>query len=126
MRGEPPFVSWTIHLPSEKDAEKVDAILDQLGIEHGVIVDQVRAHPGGIEVRITEPHFMGNYFTNVCLEKDNKDPRQLRLTFRRDPSAGRFWKDVMVSVLQSIRTQVEGSSITIDEQENNPPAPIAE
>src|SRR5207248_407565 len=62
------------------------------------------------------------YFENIFAQPDLLNPLKLHLVFQRNPSAGRFWKDVMVSILNTIRTEVGGVTITIGWKGNSPPS----
>jgi hypothetical protein len=126
MQDGPLFLSWSIHLPSKAGVEEVSSVLNSLNTESGFMLDEVRASPGGCEARRIEPHRIGNYFDNIYFNLYEDDPLMLRLTFQRSPAAGRFWKDVMVHVLNSIRRKIPDVRLAIDYKGDTPPPPKPE
>ncbi|MGL4553491.1 MAG: hypothetical protein ACRC33_20180 [Gemmataceae bacterium] len=80
-----------------------------------VLVDEVRALPGGVESVRREPHRLGDYFESVrTLPPVEKTPTSFRLLFHRRPAAPRFWKDFMVRVLQEVREGAAGTTATLE------------
>jgi hypothetical protein len=63
----------------------------------------------------TVPHRLGDYFAAIRLVPEGPaSPRLLRLVFHRRPEAGRFWKDLMVSILQEIESAPVKVSIDLE------------
>jgi hypothetical protein len=48
------------------------------------------------------------------LPDSQANPASFRLVFHRRPEAGRFWKDLMVNILQEIETTPRKASIDLD------------
>ncbi len=58
------------------------------------------------------------------LPDSQANPGSFRLVFHRRPEAGRFWKDLMVNVLQEIETTPQKAPIDLDSKgETEPIAP---
>src|SRR5262249_46953647 len=74
-----------------------------------VFTDVARAFPDGVEVRITREHKLGDYFEEIQVLSDYaQDPTSFRLVFRPRKDANRYWRDLLVNILQSIHDSVEG------------------
>jgi hypothetical protein len=58
------------------------------------------------------------------LPDSQANPASFRLVFHRRPEAGRFWKDLMVNILQEIEATPQKASIELDSKgEKEPIAP---
>jgi hypothetical protein len=78
------------------------------------LTDTVRVTSNGPEQVQTVRHRLGDYFEDIRLVPDSQAPALFRLVFHRRPEAGRFWKDLMVNVLQEIETTRQKASIDLD------------
>ena len=61
-----------------------------------------RAFPNGVEKRTTTHHRLRDYFAEIRIEKQ-ADDTAFRLIFAPREDADRYWKDLMVQILASIR-----------------------
>jgi hypothetical protein len=69
-----------------------------------VLTDTTRVAPNGVEEVQSVQHRFGDYFASIRVLPDPKsNPAAFRLVFQKQPNAGRFWKDLMVDVLQEIK-----------------------
>jgi hypothetical protein len=79
------------------------------------VTDTVRSTPNGVEKEQTLRHRLGDYFADIRMLSDSQaNPASFRLIFHRRPVAGRFWKDLMVNILQEIETTPQKASIAVD------------
>lgn len=47
---------------------------------------------------------LGDYFSQIRFLEDSRDyPGCMRLLFQRSPTSGRYWKDLMVHLLERIK-----------------------
>ena len=80
-----------------------------------VLTDTVRVIPNGVEQVQTVRHRLGDYFAAIRMLPDSQgNPASFRLVFHRRPEGGRFWKDLMVNILQEIETAPQKASIDLD------------
>jgi hypothetical protein len=115
MRHDPDTISWLVCFPSGEEAATLKARLGSLLALDRQWIDQTRASPDGIEALRIETHRLSDYFQEIpILPGPLNEPSTFRLVFRRRPDAGRFWKDIMVRVLQDVRAAVPGVRITRD------------
>lgn len=115
MRQPPTYTVWTITCRSSEDAESLRQWLSgRIDLDH-VVTDAVHVVPRGVEQVQSVPHRLGDYFVAVRLLPDaSADAASFRLVFHRKPEAGRFWKDLMVNILQEIETGPQEASIALD------------
>jgi hypothetical protein len=113
---EPPIhTSWKITCRSPAEAQALRRWLSSRIELDRVWTDTVRAMPNGVEQVQTVRHRLGDYFADIRLVSDPQaDPARFQLLFQRRPEAGRFWKDLMVNILQEIETAPEKSSIGLE------------
>src|SRR5687767_8965992 len=77
--------------------------------------DSVRTVPNGEEQVREVPHRLGDYFAEIrTLPASRDSPESFRLVFCRRPDAGRFWKDLMVNVLEQIRTAPQKATVELE------------
>jgi len=86
----------------------------------------MRGLPNGVEQVRTVRHRLGDYFAAIRLLPDSQaNPTSFRLVFHRRPDAGRFWKDLMVNILQEIEATPQKAAIDLDSKgEREPVAPV--
>ena len=117
MRHDPLFLLWTVHCPSEEDCRRLLQWLPDEITSEAVFVDEVRAFPEGIENRRRESHRLGDYFESVqVFPFAEGTPMSFRLLFCRRPTAHRFWKDLMVRILQRVRDEAAQTTTTLEYQ----------
>jgi hypothetical protein len=112
MRHDPLYTRWTVTTGSEDDARRLRAAADGF-TEETVIEQRARAFPGGFEAREFLPHRLGDYFAAIRT-LPGEAPASFRILFHRRPEAGRYWKDLMMRVLQRVRDAAPNTSITLD------------
>jgi hypothetical protein len=73
----------------------------------------------------TMRHRLGDYFASIRMLPDSQaNAASFRLVFQRRPEADRFWKDLMVNILQEIEATPQKMSIELDSKgEKEPIAP---
>src|SRR5436305_708948 len=115
MRQPPTYTSWRITCQSPEEARALQQWLSSRIDLGRVLTDTVRVTPNGVEQVQTVRHRLGDYFAAIRLLPDSPtNPASFRLVFHRRPEAGRFWKDLMVNILQEIETAPQKASIYLD------------
>lgn len=115
MHHAPTYTSWKITCPSSEEAQALQQWLcSRIDLDR-VLTDRVRVVPNGVAQVQTVRHRLGDYFTAIRLLPDSHaNPASFRLVFHRRPEAGRFWKDLMVNILQELETTPQKASIDLD------------
>lgn len=114
--------------PMERDAHVVTCVItcespervravEQYAREKLVLdndyIDIARSFPSGTERRIERHYRLGDIFSDVQLVSNPaNDATSFSLVFRLRPDADRYWKDLLVNILQSISHAGSGVSIT--------------
>jgi hypothetical protein len=122
MNQPPTYSSWKITCHSSEEAQALQQWLSSRIKLDRVLTDTVRIIPNGVEQAQTVPHRLGDYFASIRMFLDSQaNPASFRLVFQRRPEAGRFWKDLMVNILQEIETRPEKASIELDSKGEKEP-----
>lgn len=112
-RHDPLVIAWDVRCASEEDLRAVSATLESQSCPTAIVEDIATSGSDSEQVAVRTRHHVGEYFETVrSLPGD--DPLSLRVVFQRRPDAGRFWKDVMVRVLQTLRNAASHVSIRRD------------
>ncbi len=99
MQNGPLVIAWDIACPTSAKARSVRELLDR---EANLDAVQLVSVTGGGATQ-EQAHRLGDYFHDIRVEpRSLEEPNVLRVLFRRLPHAGRYWRDLMVRVLQSI------------------------
>ena len=115
MRQPPTYTLWKITCHSSEEAQALQQWLSSRIDLERVLTDTVRATPNGVEQLQTVGHRLGDYFADIRMLPDSQaSPASFRLVFHRRPEAGRFWKDLMVNILQEIEATPQKASIDLD------------
>jgi len=115
MRQPPSYTSWKITCKSFEEAQALQQWLSSRTDLDRVLTDTVRVIPNGVEQVQTVRHRLGDYFAAICMLADSQaNSASFRLVFHRRSKAGRFWKDLMVNILQEIETTPQKASIDLD------------
>jgi hypothetical protein len=123
MPQPPTYTAWKITCHSPEEAEALQQWLSSRIDLDRVVTDTVRVTPDGVEQVQTVRHRLGDYFAAIRILPDSQaNPASFRLVFHRRPDAGRFWKDLMVNVLQEIETTPQKASIELDSKGEKEPA----
>jgi len=126
MRHDPLFLLWVINCPSSEDCRRLQHWLPGAIAPEATFEDEIRASPAGIETVRRESHRLGDYFESVeVLPSGGSEPTSFRLLFRRRPSAGRFWKDLVVRVLQKVRLEAAHATTTLEYRGDEEPEIVA-
>ena len=126
MRHDPLFHLWAITCPTPQDCRRLQQWLASELDPDSSILTEVRASPDGIESLRQEVHRLGDYFESVeLLPSAEQEPTSLRLLFRRRPTAGRFWKDFMVRILQKVRVEAGDATTTLEYRGDEEPVVVA-
>lgn len=109
------FTFWKITCRSGDEAKALECWLASRIDPNRTIVDTVRTAANGVEQVQAVPHRLGDYFESIriVLCRDS-DPKCLRLGFERRTDADRFWKDLMVNILQEIECSPQKPSIALE------------
>lgn len=112
---QPTYTTWRIACRSADEARELQQWLSSRIDPDRVLTDTVRVTPEGVEQVQTVPHRLGDYFADIRILPDaQSDPAAFRLVFHRQPQAGRFWKDLMVNVIEEIEATPQTASIDLD------------
>jgi hypothetical protein len=115
MSQPPTYTSWKITCRSSDEAQALQQWLSgRIDLER-VLTDTLRVTPDGVEQVQTVRHRLGDYFAAIRVLPDSQaNPASFRLVFQRRPEAGRFWKDLMVNILQEIEATPQNAAIDLD------------
>lgn len=115
MRPVPPNTVWKITCRSCEEAEALAAWLASRIDLDRTLIDTTRSTPNGVEQVQTARHRLGDYFAGIrVLPGGGSGPSTLRLGFERRSDAGRFWKDLMVNILQEIEATPQKPSVVFE------------
>jgi len=115
MRHDPLFMSWVVRCASPEDARQLQQWLRSQIAPDAIFEDAVRPSRGGQTASAVEHHRLGDYFAEVRqLPGAPSDPASFRVLFHRRPDAGRYWKDLMLRVLQAIRQAADSTTTTLE------------
>lgn len=122
MRQPPIYTSWKISCHSPDEAQALQQWLSSRIDLDRVITDTVRTSTNGVEQVQAVRHKLGDYFAAISMRPNSKAiPAVFRLIFQRRPDAGRFWKDLMVNVLQEIESAPQIASVELDSKGDREP-----
>jgi hypothetical protein len=125
MRQAPTYTSWKITCHSSEEAQALQRWLSSRINLDRVLTDNVRILPNGAEQMQTVRHRLGDYFAAIRMLPDSEaNAASFRLVFHRRPEAARFWKDLMVSILQEIETNAARPSIDLDSKGETEPSAL--
>lgn len=115
MRQDPLYTTWLVHCESPEDLRILSPLLPARIAPDYTVTDQVRAFPEGVETLSSKTYRLGDYFADVCiLPGPGTDPSAFRIVFQRLDDAGRYWKDLMARILQSIRSACPAVTVTLE------------
>ncbi|MCI0641479.1 MAG: hypothetical protein L0Y72_17250 [Gemmataceae bacterium] len=109
------YTTWKITCRSAEDARALEHwISSRIDLER-VWTESVRVSPNGVVETENVRHRLGDYFADIrILAESPVNPTSFLLMFHRLPDAGRFWKDLMVNILQEIEARPERAAIAMD------------
>ncbi|HEV8059267.1 MAG TPA: hypothetical protein VGP68_05320, partial [Gemmataceae bacterium] len=111
----PTYTSWKISCNSSDGVHSLQQWLSSRLDLNRILTDTVRANPNGVEQIRTARHRLGDYFAAIRILPDAQaNPESFRVVFQRRTEAGRFWKDLMVNILQEIENSPEKASVMLD------------
>jgi len=113
MVQPPTYTTWKVRCRSFEDAHALREWLEERIWLDRVMYDTVRMTPGGAEQASSQSHRLGDYFDAICISPDSGND-SFRLTFQRRPSAGRYWKDLMVGIVHKIDAAPQPAQIEIE------------
>jgi hypothetical protein len=115
MRQPPTYTTWKITCHSSEEAQALQHWLSSRIDLDRVLTDTVRVTPNGVEQVQNVRHRLGDYFAAIRMLPDSQaNPASFRLVFHRRPEAERFWKDLMVNILQEIEATPQKASIEVE------------
>jgi hypothetical protein len=122
MSQSPTYNSWKITCQSSEEAQALQQWLSSRIQLDRVLTDTVRVIPNGVEQVQTVRHRLGDYFASLRTLPDSQaNPASFRLVFEKRPEAGRFWKDLMVNILQEIEATPQKATIELDSKGEKEP-----
>ena len=126
MRHDPIFTSWLVCCPSEEVCGRLQAFLAHRINPDAMFENVVQAWPDGSEMRSVEQHRLGDYFADVrLLPGSGENASAFRILFHRRSDAGRFWKDLMVRVLESLREESANVTTTLEYRGDEEPVVVS-
>ena len=121
MRQPQLYTSWLIACHSPEECQALQRWLASRIDLNRVLTDTIRTVPNGAEKAQTVPHRLGDYFADIRM-LPARHPGAFRLLFHRLARADRFWKDLMVNILQEIEPTAEKASITLEYKGDTDPS----
>src|SRR5262245_57012324 len=115
MHQQSTCTPWKITCRSPEDAEAIQQWLaSRIDLER-ILTDTLRVTPDGVEQVQVVRHRLGDYFADIRLLPDAQTPcASFKLIFQKRPEAGRFWKDLMVNILQEIKAGPREALVELD------------
>lgn len=119
MPQQPICAAWKITCRSADDALALQVWLSgRISLERE-LADAVHTYRNGLEQVQVIQHRLGSYFADIRILPDlEANPTAFRLVFRRRPEAGRFWKDLMVDILQEVESTPQKACVTLQSKTN--------
>lgn len=115
MRQPPTYTTWIITCHSSEEAQALQQWLSSRIDLDRVLLDTVRVTPHGAEQVQHMRHRLGDYFAAIRVVPDVQgNPAAFRVVFQRQLEAGRFWKDLMVNILQEIEATQQTPAISLE------------
>jgi hypothetical protein len=126
MRQPPTYTTWKITGHSFAETQALRQWLTSRIDLDRIFTDTIRLSPGGVDEVRTVPHRLGDYFAAIRILPDLEvNPASFRLVFQRRPEAERYWKDLMVNILQELETRPEKASIELESKGETEPVSSA-
>lgn len=128
MRQPPTYTVWNVTCHTPHEAQALQQWLSSRIDLDRVWTDTVRVAADGVEQARPVHHRLGDYFTAIRVLPDPQANRaSFRLVFHKRREAGRFWKDLMVNILQEIEAGFPQAPIELESKgETEPVAHAAE
>lgn len=112
MRHDPLYMLWNVGCSSPEVAVAQQKRLTREIDVDTTIVDEIRPVAENDEA-IRQSHRLGDYFESVRVFSGDA-PESFRVLFQRRRDAGRFWKDFMARLLQTIRTSAAPATTRLE------------
>jgi hypothetical protein len=127
MRSTPLYTSWVVQCASAEAAQALQKrLIDQIRLD-AVVADSVRTYVGGVEKCQLAQHRIGDYFADIrLLPALGNVLTAFRVVFHRLATAGRFWKDLMVNIIQEAQNSPESPTITLEYKGDQEPLEAAQ
>jgi len=115
MQQTPSHTTWKITCRSSEQAQALQNWLSSYIDLDRVLADTVRVTPHGVPQVQTVRHRLGDYFAAIrVLPGSRADSASFQLDFSKRSDAGRFWKDLMVDILQEIEAAPQKAAIELE------------
>ena len=115
MQQPPSHTTWKVTCQSSEQAQALQKWLSSHIELDRVLADTAPVTPNGVPQVQTVPHRLGDYFAAIHVLPDSRaDSASFVLDFHRRPEAGRFWKDLMVNILQEIEAAPQKAAIELE------------
>jgi hypothetical protein len=110
LRYDPLFLAWDFHCSSPEEQSRIGELVYKKSRPDAVLIDSLFS--AGVTSEVV--HRIGDYFEKVLvLPEVDGDPCKLRLVFHRHPSAGRFWKDVMIRIMRAVQDAGQNVKVSL-------------
>jgi hypothetical protein len=108
------YTTWKVTCRSPGDSAALRQWLPDRISPNRILVQTIRTIPNGVEHEESVPHRLGDYFAAVRVLPSLGNEPSFSLVFQRREDAGRYWKDLMVSILQEISASPQRPAIELE------------
>lgn len=119
------YTCWRISCRTASDSRMLQSKVHSLISLDRRIVDRQRTFPNGKEVERQQDHLLRDYFSEISVISSDELVAKFRLVFHRKSMAGRFWKDLMVTILGEVEANLETVSVELEYKGDKEPAQMA-
>jgi hypothetical protein len=111
MRKDPKIITVQISCESpERLREVVQLARDSVALNN-ILTETVKYFSNGRETSESYPHKLADYFDQIQVDDLPNEPTSFRLVFHRRADSPRFWKDLIVMILRSIRESMPSETV---------------
>jgi hypothetical protein len=106
-------MAWLVKCDAPEELHKAEETARHEASLNRTVVSNVTGRSGGAETNYTISHVLSDYFSDMKVEHASMldDSNAFRIFFYPAMNADRFWKDLMIGILQSIEKSASGVSI---------------
>lgn len=108
-----PTVTCLVRSESPEELRAAERVAAEKSSLDRVITDVVHRFPRGVEQREEVKYRLGDYFDGIQVLRAPANAKSFKIVFRVRQDAGRFWRDLMVDVLRSIRSSSSNISTSV-------------
>jgi hypothetical protein len=109
------FMSWNITCHSAEEAQLLQrSLVSDIDLDR-VMMDTTSVASDGSQCVQRVPYRLGDYFAAIRILPDlDVNSASFRLVFHKRADAGRFWKDLMVNLVQEIEASPHTILVAFD------------